>query len=271
MGHGCGSFGVTGSGGECEGVVVAAEVVALAFLGCVVGPVGVEVAAGVDGAELQDGLDAAGAPAGAGDAGPVADQVAAGAFDDAGGDRPAAGQRLGVVQVGLLVLQVGQGRADDLGVLAAGPGRLGCGQVPDPGDDLRGAAVQDVQFLGGDPGLDGRVARGVEAPGGLPQVFLYVDEVDQDRDGDVPLRGLVLDQADLVVVPVGQRDPGPGPAGVAAVGLAEHDADRVGQPGGDIGGVPLAGRLRRRRGFLAGLAAQDLLRGPPRLPGAGGG
>jgi hypothetical protein len=49
------------------------------------------------------------APSSAGDAHPVADQVAAGAFDDAGGDPPAFGQGPRVVQVGLLVVQVGQG------------------------------------------------------------------------------------------------------------------------------------------------------------------
>ena len=49
------------SGGECEAVLVAAEVVALVFLLDVPVPVGVEVAAGVDGAQPQDGLGAAGA------------------------------------------------------------------------------------------------------------------------------------------------------------------------------------------------------------------
>jgi hypothetical protein len=38
---------------------------------------------------IVDGLGALRAPAGAGDAHPVLDQVAAGALDDAGGDRPA--------------------------------------------------------------------------------------------------------------------------------------------------------------------------------------
>src|SRR5207247_392703 len=82
-------------------------------------PVSAGVAAGVDGAQPEHGLGAWQAPAGAGDAHPVGDQVAAGALDDAGGDRPAFGQGAGVVHVGLLGLQVGQGFADDLGVLAA--------------------------------------------------------------------------------------------------------------------------------------------------------
>src|SRR5580692_6868404 len=128
------------SGGECEAVLVAAEVVALVFLLDVPVPVGVEVAAGVDGAQPEDGLGSVQAPAGAGDAHPVLDEVAAGAFDDAGGDRPAGRQRGGVVHPGLLVLQVGQGFADDLGVLAAGPGRVPGGELPDPGDDVGNVA-----------------------------------------------------------------------------------------------------------------------------------
>src|SRR5216684_4195268 len=141
--------------------------------GDVVGPVLIEVAVGADGAQPQDGLGAGQAPAGAGDAHPVLDEVPAGAFDDAGGDGPAVRQGAGVVQVGLLGGQVGQGGLDDLVVLAAGPGRVRGGELPDAADDVAGAAVQDVQPLGGDPVLDRRVAGGVEAPGGLPQVFQH--------------------------------------------------------------------------------------------------
>src|SRR6185503_11451611 len=115
MPHGCGSFGVTVSGGECEAVLVTAEVVAVVFAGDVPGPVGVVVAVGGDGAEPEHGLGAGQAPAGAGDAHPVGDEVAAGAFDDAGGDRPAGGEGGGVVQVGLLGGQVAHGGADDPG------------------------------------------------------------------------------------------------------------------------------------------------------------
>src|SRR5512146_3536605 len=108
------------SSGEVEGAgLVAAEVVALAFAGDVPVPVGGGVAAGVDGAEPEHGLGSVQAPAGAGDAHPVLYQVAAGALDDAGGDRPAVRQRGGVVHEGLLGVQVVQGGADDLGVLAA--------------------------------------------------------------------------------------------------------------------------------------------------------
>ena len=62
---------------------------------------------------------------------------------------------------------------------------------------------------------------GVEAPGCLPQVFQHVNEVDHDGQRDPPARGLCLEQAELVVVPVDQGDPGPSKAGVAAVGLGE--------------------------------------------------
>ena len=89
--RGCGSFGVTASCGEFEAGHEVAEVVALVFLVDVVVPVGVVVAVGVEGAQPQDGLGAAQAPAGAGDGHAVVDEVAAGAFDDAGGDGPATG------------------------------------------------------------------------------------------------------------------------------------------------------------------------------------
>jgi hypothetical protein len=74
-------------------VLVAALVDASVFLGEVEAPVGREVAVGVQGAELEDRLGAVEAPAGARDDESVANQVAAGALDHAGGDRPAAGQR----------------------------------------------------------------------------------------------------------------------------------------------------------------------------------
>src|ERR1700685_3844581 len=55
----------------------------------------------------------------------------------------------GLVQVGLLGGQVVQGLADDLGVLAAGPRRVVCGKLADPGDDLGGAAAQGGRGPGG--------------------------------------------------------------------------------------------------------------------------
>jgi len=56
-------------------------------------------------------------------------------------------------------------------VIAARLERVVRGELPDPADHLAGPAVQDVQDLGGDPGLDRRVARRVEAPARFPQVF----------------------------------------------------------------------------------------------------
>jgi hypothetical protein len=149
-------------------------------------------------------------------------------------------------------------------VLAARLGRVLCGQGPDAGDDLGGAAVQDVQRLGADPVFHRRVAGGVEAPGGLPQVFQHVDEVDHDGQGDPPRRGGGLDQAELVVVPVDQGDPGPAVIRVAAVGLAEDLADGHIPARGDVAGIPAV--LRPRRLLLPGdrirVRAHDLLRGP---------
>src|ERR1700676_1955526 len=157
--------------------------------------------------------------------------------DDAGGDGPAGREGAGVVHPGLLGVQVVQGLADDLLVLAAWSGRVVCGELADPGDDIGGAAVQDVQGLCDHPVFHRGVAGGVEAPGGLPQVFQHVDEVDQDDQGDAARGGLGLDQADLVDVAVGQGDPGPAVAGVAAAGLVEDLSDGDGAGGGEGGGV----------------------------------
>src|SRR6202161_2442623 len=129
-----------GSCGQPEVVGVAAEVVAVVFEGDVPGPVGGQVAVGADGAEPEDGLGAGQAPAGAGDAHPVLDEVPAGSFDDAGGDGPAFGEGAGVVQVGFLGLQVGQGPGDDLVVLAAGAGRGRGRGGPAAGGGAGGAA-----------------------------------------------------------------------------------------------------------------------------------
>src|SRR5680860_1768283 len=80
------------SGGSWDGVVgVAGSVDALLFFGEVVVPVAVEVAVAVERAEFEDRFGAGQSPAGAGEVHPVFDEVPAGAFDDAGGDRPALG------------------------------------------------------------------------------------------------------------------------------------------------------------------------------------
>src|SRR5215210_8631656 len=107
------SFGCSasegGSSGGDDAVGVACCVHPLLLLGQVVGPVVVEVAVAAERPELEDRLGAGQAPASAGAVHAVFDQVPAGALDRAGGDRPATGERGRVVQVGLLVEQVGGG------------------------------------------------------------------------------------------------------------------------------------------------------------------
>jgi hypothetical protein len=138
----------------------------LLFLVEMVGPVGVEVAVADEGAELEDGFGAVDAPAGSCDVHAVFDEVTARAFNDAGGDGPAVGQGGGVVQVGLLVEQVGGGGVGGFaGVVFE---VLVGGLAPDGGGDGAGVAGQDRQGLFGDPGFGGGVGLGVEAPVGLP-------------------------------------------------------------------------------------------------------
>ena len=74
--------------------------------------------------------------------------------------------------------------------------------------------------VGGVPMFGCGVALGEEAPGGLPDVLDDVDEVERrPMTGAPALAG--LDAADLMVVAVDERDPGPGAGGVAALGLVE--------------------------------------------------
>ena len=85
---------------------VAASMTSLVLLLQVEGPVGIEVAVGGEGAEFEYGFGSGEGPAGTGDVQAIFDQVAAGAFDDAGGDRSACPQGGGVVQVGLVGGQI---------------------------------------------------------------------------------------------------------------------------------------------------------------------
>src|SRR5215470_15104329 len=62
----------------------------------------------------------------------------------------------------------------------------------------------------------GGVAGRVQGPGGFPQVFQHVDQVNHDRDSHAAGGGFLLDRVDLVVVPVDEHDPVPLAAGVAA-------------------------------------------------------
>src|SRR5580704_15035500 len=105
------------------------------FLGEVVAPVLVEVAVADEGAQGEDGFGAVQSPAGSGDVEPVADQVAAGSFDDAGGDGPARGQCLVVAQAVVVAGEVADARA--------GAGPVGGGQA---------GGVRFAGDLGGGPG-----------------------------------------------------------------------------------------------------------------------
>ena len=223
---GCGSFEVSWL--RCEDMAVAVFRVVDAFVLAaeVEAPVVLEVAAGDEGAELQDGLGAFEAPSRARYVHSVLDDVPAGALDDPGGDGPALRQRGGVVQVVLLVLQVA-GAFVGAGALGRGVA-VGGGAAADPGRDLAGLAVQDLAGLVSDPFLGGGLALVEEGPGGLPQVFEHVDEVDDDRDGDAAGRGLGGDGLDLGVVAVDQDDPFALVAGVAAFRLVEGAAMTAG-------------------------------------------
>jgi len=147
---------------------------------------------------------------------PVGDDVPAGAFDDAGGDGPAAGQGGGVVQVRCFVGQVGRAgvRAGAVGGVQAGFGGLAAYRA----GDLGRFAGEDGAGLVLDPGLGGGVTFVVEAPGCLPEVFQHVDEVDQDGDLDATLACFGGDAVDLVVVAVDE---------LAGAFLAQHRAQAL--------------------------------------------
>jgi hypothetical protein len=79
------------SGAECVLALGCAGVEPPVLAGEVEAPVVAEVAVGDHGAKGEDGFGALEPPSGSGDVEPVADQVAAGSFDDAGRDGPACG------------------------------------------------------------------------------------------------------------------------------------------------------------------------------------
>src|ERR1022692_1389863 len=217
---------------------------ALLFLLEVPGPVGVEVAVAVDGAELEDGLGAVETPSGSRYVHPVFDNVAAGAFDDPGRDGPAGGERGGVVKVRLLSGEIGCALVGALAFFRRVT--VGGGAAPDARGDLRALVFQDLGGLVGDPFLGGRVAGLEETPGGAPQVFQDVNEVNQDRDLGAAAGGFGFDGLDLLLIAVDERDPGPLAGGVAAVRLGEPGGDDGGDVIGDRRGQPFPGRDRGR-------------------------
>src|SRR5436190_9193251 len=137
---GCSASQGWSSGGN-DAVGVACCVHSLLLLGQVVGPVVVEVAVAAERAELEDRLGAGQAPASARAVHAVFDQVPAGALDRAGGDRPATGERGRVVQVGLLVEQVGGGGVG--GLALGGVQVVAGGLAADRRGDDADASVQD--------------------------------------------------------------------------------------------------------------------------------
>jgi hypothetical protein len=79
----------------------------------------------------------------------------------------------------------------------------------------------------------------MEAPGGFPEVFQDVDEVDQDVDRHPAAGGFGTDQLKLVAGAVDQHDPGAAVGGVTLGGLVEDRRDDLLAGGGDRAGQPL--------------------------------
>ena len=167
------------------------------FAGQVVAPVVVVIAVGDDGAQGKDRFGALESPPGSGDVEPVADQVTACSFDDAGGDGPSRGQGLVVAQVLVLAGQVADARvsAGPLGAGESGGVRLG-GDIGSCPGALPG---QYRERYDRHPVLGCRIPGGMQAPGGLPDVFEHVDQVDHDVDGDAAPLGFGADQVQLVL------------------------------------------------------------------------
>ena len=102
--------------------------------------------------------------------------------------------------------------------------------------------MEDLAGLAGDPFLGGGLALVEEGPGSLPAILNHVDEVDDDRGGDVAGGGLRCDGLDLRVVAIDEDDPFALVSRVAAVGLAEGGGDDSGDVVGDraVSHLPLA-------------------------------
>src|SRR5664280_876458 len=167
--NGCGSRGGTSGSPRDRPVGVASLVDPLAFLVEVERPVVVEVAVAAERPELQDRFRPFQAPPGASEIEPVLDQMAACAFDYAGGDRPSLFERAAVVEVVAFGEQVVRAV---VGVLPGASIQAQAGGfAPDRGGDRRGLPAQHGERFLGDPLLGGWVAFGEEGPGGGPDVF----------------------------------------------------------------------------------------------------
>ena len=236
------------------GVLVAGCVDTLVLAGEVEAPVAVEVPVGGEGAEFEDGLGALEPPAGTADVQAVADQVPTRSLDDPGGDRPAGRQRGVIAEEGLFGGQVADAGVDAATLIAGQPGTDGL--LVDRSDGLGGTPRQDADRVGGDPRLGGRVAVGVQAPGGPPQVLQDVDEVHQDVDAHAAAGRFGADLLELVAGAVDQHHPGAPVGRVALLRLVEDRLDDLLAVGGDRAGQPL--RLRGGTGPAQALAAWAL-------------
>jgi len=187
--------------------------------------------------------------------------------DHAGGDRPAAGQRLVVSHVHLVVREVGDGLVHAGQVEVAGPG-IGAGLRGDGGEgggDRLRAAVENAEFLPVGP-LRGRLrVAGVQRGGSLAEVAGHVDEVDQDRDFQPALPGVVADGGDLLPVAVDEEYALAGPVRVGAVGLVERGPDDRRNPSRNRGPATAAASRKPARQAIATSADQQ--RSPQVMPG----
>src|SRR5487761_1392801 len=129
----------------------------------VVAPVLLEVAVADDRAQGEDCLGSGQSPSRAADVEAVADQMAACAFDDAGGDGPAGREGLVVAQAVVLVSQVADACVGPGAPTAFQSGGVGLGG--DLGGGPLAVAGQHGEGLDRDPVLGGGVPGGVEAPG----------------------------------------------------------------------------------------------------------
>jgi len=68
----------------------------------------------------------------------------------------------------------------------------------------------------------------MQGPGGFPDVFEHVDQVDHDVDGDAAPLGFGADQIQLVLGAVDQDHPRPLVVRVAGVSFAERGGDHAG-------------------------------------------
>jgi hypothetical protein len=82
-----------------------------------------------------------------------------------------------------------------------------------------------------------------------------MNNVDDDVNGDAAAGGLGLDEAELVLGPVGQHDPGPLVLRVAGMGLVEHGCDHVRGVLADGPGQPLGQRFRSWPGLSRAVPA----------------